>query len=394
MDVEEIDVRNSVANEGMDNGDHALPVIGFLILINYVASIVQGLTAFGDAIVLHILWHAAASVTDDYLHRTALGDNDVKIITVLMYSRTIVLNLVMVLLSIRSGATFVPKQLLALACIPSVVMSYVGESLLEYLPKETLTQYFGIACLSFAVAYAVVKVVKWNQQRQLPPTESLTTVAVTDDSGPDYMSVKVQLATGLASACAGLAGGLTGVGGPPWMILILAFELPAAHVRLLFPLSSLPSVYSRYVLAVRGGLITRDILPFHGAGVIFGFLGVLTGNYFGKRVGPKTFNAVVLTLLSLAALMMLIRQSPAFMMGLLFCSVTAIVVIWRQEQAELRALDVDKCGAIQEEGEEVTDGDLEMFETASVPSNSTRHSTECHRIYDQLPDHELFLFSY
>lgn len=38
-------------------------VFFFLALFNFLASIIQGLTGFGDAVILHVMWYTASVIS-------------------------------------------------------------------------------------------------------------------------------------------------------------------------------------------------------------------------------------------------------------------------------------------------------------------------------------------
>jgi uncharacterized membrane protein YfcA len=344
-------------------------VVGYLVLINFVGSFVQGITTFGDAIIIQIMWHALASATGEWMHTTPLGNADVQIAALLQYSRTIVLNPLVACLAYRGGARYVPMKLVVAAMVPQVLSTIFGEQLLLVVPHQVLKVWFGIGCLCFAFLFVSMKVYRSglpaylilkSHGRQVPldgddglaspevaspemasPEMASPEVAFPEVASPttrlDHvlqthpaMERKVQVATAITSAISGLTGALTGIGGPPFMILILLFDLPPPFVRLLFPVATLPSVYVRYALALRDGLITRDMLPYHGISVCAGVVGVLCGNRIGRCVGPKTFNVVVLVLLILAALVMLV-DIPLLSLVMLALGVAVMGVTWWQD---------------------------------------------------------------
>lgn len=398
------------SNSVFEQQQNVAEVLLYIAAINYLASILQGVTTFGDAIVLHILWHAMTTATGDYFHQTAMGSSDVQTIAVMMYSRTAVLNLVMLYLGYRSSKrsaieqaaqTAVPsspapppspvltKSMIAAAALPSIVMSLLGEQLLVYLPEALLRLWFGGACLLFAAFYAAVKFFKWakpnmklDEQRQEPcqgsPTTTMALAPVessVDASLPSDGTLMVSML--FTSAASGLAGALTGVGGPPWMILILAHDLPASFVRVLFPISTLPSIYSRYVVALKQGIITSDLAVYHICAVCFGFAGVLTGYRIGKRIGPQTFNAVVLVLLTLAASMMLISNVVAMLL-LLVSGVAVVAAVWRKEIKEA-TMQQDATGCAETNGSNDNEDGTTTPTCGAMCAETPRH-------YDQLQD--------
>ncbi|CUG86917.1 membrane-associated protein, putative [Bodo saltans] len=330
-------------------------VVGYLILINFLGSFIQGITTFGDAIVIQILWHALASATGDWLHQSPLGAEDVQAMALLQYSRTVILNPMVAKLAYSAGARFVPKKLIIASIIPQLLATIFGEHLLVIVPHELLKFYFGVICIVFAASFTLLKGFRYWQEIQREkrkinddePMSATTAVASpttqlneTIEHEP-MVQLRVQVAFVITSAVAGITGSLTGVGGPPFMILILILNLPPAFVRLLFPLASLPALYVRYGLAVRDSLITVDMIPYHAVSVAAGVVGVLCGNLIGKRVGPKTFNVVVFVLLVLAAMMMLL-DVPWLSVVLLVSGAALMTVVWFAEQRELLAKEEEQ----------------------------------------------------
>ena len=140
-------------------------VLVFLAVLNFTASILQGVTSFGEAIVLHIVWHLVATATGSLLHESPLGASDVQIIALVQYSRTAVLNVLMVVFALRSGAVAtVSKSLIACASIPTIVATVIGEQLLVELDREVLRFWLAMICMVFAVGYGAVRLRKWQNR--------------------------------------------------------------------------------------------------------------------------------------------------------------------------------------------------------------------------------------
>lgn len=411
-------------------GAPPLFVIAYLVFINFVGSFIQGITTFGDAIIIQIMWHALASTTGDWMHSTPLGENDVQVGALLQYSRTCVLNPLVAALAYKAGATFVPMKLVAAASIPQLLATIFGEQLLIVVPHALLKFWFGVGCLTIAILFVAIKLFRAAEERirfgkgatesrrgaEEPTVVDMQVVSVSpEDDSPSRspsgtvlrrtlppasaqptLPMKIQIATAVTSAIAGLTSSLTGVGGPPFMILILACDLPPAFVRLLFPLATLPSLYVRYGMAIHDRLITVDMLPFHAAGVAAGVVGVLCGNRIGRCVGPKTFNVVVLVLLVLAAMMMLM-DVPLLTLSLLAAGVFVMGFVWIRENKEIaaaaEAAESAKEGRVEGEEEEEVRSPvplLQKFSAAAAeldPVASTRECVACDeapRLYDNL----------
>ena len=478
-------------------------VLVFFFVINCVASVVQGITTFGDAIVLHILWDVTArwtlsldSCATPYsssssvgsggggsglgeeamvapdnapwwcaMHSTALGTSDMKLVVLAMYSRTVLLNTMMVWLALRTthaeekkkkrelqeselkrkqsgiqaaalrpspmkrvennsdktmslanhnpttaqddeeeeslfaspmrrAASFglmvsvdspraetatttmvssggvapsptaaavstptnkskraqriwqqwralmeacgMSGSLLVASIFPQYVGSIVGETILTTIDQAVLRMYFGIFLLFFAAIFVALKL-KRTVCPKTPTSQGGTAInslsflrSAAEGGG---VSAAGLIGCTLASFSGGVAGALTGVGGPPWMIFILVQDVPSFVVRLLFPLSSLPATYSRFAMAVRDGLIHWEVLPYHAVALAGGVIGVLTGYACGKRVGPQAFNAVVLSLIVLAA-MVVLTQNPTIQIVSLFAALGLVLFVQRREENE------------------------------------------------------------
>lgn len=227
--------------------------------------------------------------------------------------------------------------LLVASIFPQYVGSIVGETILTTIDQAALRKWFGVFLLFFASMYVVLQL-----RRTLCPSKEGATASSrlsflqhNAQTGKKEVSVGGLIGCGLASFCGGVAGALTGVGGPPWMIFILVQDVPSFVVRLLFPLSSLPATYSRFAMALRDGLISTDVIPYHGVALAGGVIGVLVGFARGKLVGPQAFNTVVLSLIVLAA-MVVLTENPMIQIVSLVGALGLVIVVQQREARQLR----------------------------------------------------------
>ncbi|KPA81185.1 hypothetical protein ABB37_04523 [Leptomonas pyrrhocoris] len=141
-----------------------LTVLFFLILFNLSASIIQGVTGFGDAILLQVLWYTATVISPDIFNATALGDSPVRAVTLLMYCRIVFSTPVLAYMSLHDGV-FSLQMTIAMA-IPSTLTALGGIFIFRGATSEELKLVLGISGLAFAAMYVVTLIAKYVLRRR------------------------------------------------------------------------------------------------------------------------------------------------------------------------------------------------------------------------------------
>lgn len=138
----------------------------FLFLFSLAASILQGVTGFGDAILLQVVWYTATVISPADFNTTALGDSPVRAVTLLMYCRIVFSAPVLAYMSLRDGV-FSLQMTLAMA-VPSTLTACIGVFIFKEATNEELKLVLGISGLVFAAMYVVTIATKYVlRQRKL-----------------------------------------------------------------------------------------------------------------------------------------------------------------------------------------------------------------------------------
>ena len=135
-------------------------------------------------------------------------------------------------------------------------------------------------------------------------------------------------------AMGAVMGSLTGVGGPPLMIWILALEIPNAFVKINYTISGLPITFLRFGMSISEGMITWNFWPFYVSSVVASIVGLVVGMRIGALFGPRSFMILVLVILTLASLVML-TDSITVLLGSVVSSAAAVMVSVIREQADV-----------------------------------------------------------
>lgn len=137
-----------------------------IFIFNFLASIIQGLTGFGDAVLLHVLWYTACVSKPDVFLSTPLGENSVSAVALLMYVRIIFSAPLLAYMSLEDGV-FSWSMTIAMV-IPSFTCAVGGVFVFRSLQHgDTLKRILGVSSLIFAVLYAVIVAGKyvWRRKR-------------------------------------------------------------------------------------------------------------------------------------------------------------------------------------------------------------------------------------
>jgi uncharacterized membrane protein YfcA len=150
----------------------------FLFLFNFAASVIQGVTGFGDAILLQVVWYTATIISPANFNTTALGDSPVRAVTLLMYCRIIFSAAILAYMSLRDGV-FSLQMTLAMA-VPSTITALIGIFIFKNATSEELKLVLGISGLTFAAMYIFTLTMKYVlRKRKLRRLSAVAATAVT-----------------------------------------------------------------------------------------------------------------------------------------------------------------------------------------------------------------------
>ncbi|KAK7197879.1 hypothetical protein NESM_000742200 [Novymonas esmeraldas] len=144
--------------------EHPFAVHVALLAFNFLASVIQGITGFGDAILLQVVWFTASELAPDIFNKTPLGISPVKAVTLLMYCRIIFSAPVLAYLSFGDGI-FSLQMTLAMA-VPSTLTALAGMFVFRGADGDSLKLVLGVSSLVFAVLYVVILAAKLVMRRR------------------------------------------------------------------------------------------------------------------------------------------------------------------------------------------------------------------------------------
>ena len=293
----------------MDNYDFA---VFFFYALSALSSVVQGISGFGDAIILHLGWNIAVFFKPE-LHNTILGTRDVELIAIMMSLRSVCLQSILAYMT-RDGLSYT----LCLRMVPSQCIAIVlGSWLLTFMSDDLLKSLLGGIFLLCAAIYVGAKLKNYYHQKQRKERSSAITTNQPDGGAnpsqeqPDHLDAdgnikaRVLHVAIFAGALAGLGQGLTGAGGPALMLFVLWYDLPPKLARGTIPLSNFASGCFRFAYTQYTGAYNWDAWLCYGALISGGFIGLLAGNEIGQRISDRMFTVFLLSLLFLACITML-----------------------------------------------------------------------------------------
>ena len=299
-----------------------------LFVINFVASIVTGMTSFGDAILLHVFWEACTYLAPDTMHDTSLGVDDIKTITEIMYIRNIVFAPILVYFTYKDGGTF-SKTMFLMMAVPSLVFGIFGAFLLGVVDEDVLRFVFGVSSLVFGAVYAGARM----YYSCFPKDGASRMPKLSDAYDADgRIRLRIKVGGGIAACAAGLMGSLTGVGGPPLIIFILVLNVPSQITRVNYSASGYPAVIARFLMAIFSNLLRADRIIFYATSLAGGGAGLALGIFIGRVIGPTTFSTVVFCLLMLAATVMITSSAMILMSLMVSCLVVVFIVHFREKR--------------------------------------------------------------
>ena len=309
---------------------------------SYAGGIVQGLTTFGDAIVFHMIWHAAVLLVPGVTGASPLGTRHLELVTLLMSLRASFVSPVLVWQVRKSIASTLMVWVLPGQVITILVGSVV---LKRYAESPTLRVILGIFFIIFG--FGVLGVKLWSNfqrsrrslhavvdkrdveasrfsEQQQPSADSVTIpedMAVVSPSWKDSPATTASqlefedpwaAVTPTCKGCflvaalfSGFLSGSSGIGGPPFFLAIIAFDLPPTVVRGTLPLCFTIVYAIRNVWTFADGDFRLECWPEYVAMVNGGIAGVIFGNVWGSKLSRSTFVSFTFVLLLEASLTML-----------------------------------------------------------------------------------------
>ncbi len=122
-----------------------------------------------------------------------------------------------------------------------------------------------------------------------------------------HLSRRMAWLEALVGGFAGLAGGISGVWGPPTVMYLTALDVEKTeHVRvqsIVYLLGAIALMFAH----LGSGVLSRETAPFSALMVVPAFAGTLVGMQFQKRIDQKTFRRATLWVLAVAGLNLLRR---------------------------------------------------------------------------------------
>lgn len=133
--------------------DNTVIVHLYLLGINFLASIIQCLTGFGDTIVVQICWFTATTLAPAIFNGTPLGPEPIRAMTLLLYVRVVVFAPVSAYLNFQSGI-FSPSMVLAMTSI-STICTAAGFYIFIKASEDALRVTLAVSSLTFAAFHAI-----------------------------------------------------------------------------------------------------------------------------------------------------------------------------------------------------------------------------------------------
>jgi len=361
-------------------------VLLFIGVQAYLGSLLQGITTFGDAIFFHLAWGVAVRFFPDTMHNTVLGSNDLKLVSLLMSTRAAVASPTFAYLTRKHWQ---PK-LIATAMPINLMFTLFGTWLLHghsEAPwiKPVLGTTFS-AC-GFFFGFRVARFV-WRARRaaaagnggaadgpQSPqvvgsaawspvsPARPAFPPAVPTDGDEVALSAAPVVAVAaaeeevapsaaptpapapapapaleirpyhyatlaVATLFAGISGGLTNVGGPPYMVWAIVHTIPKDVARGIFPVVSACSFQLRFWFALYLGEYDPRWWMAHVINLTGGLAGLLLGNHLSVAMSQQSFAFLVCWLMILGAVALAELSAGWVIAAFVSCAISTVALIW------------------------------------------------------------------
>lgn len=304
-------------------------VVIFFYFLSAVGSVVQGVTGFGDAIVLLIGWSMALSTTTSGSGgwaNTILGANVVETLSLISSLRSVAGQPVLAYLA-RSGFS---KELFLRLCPAQCIGVLIGATLLDVAPLHFIKIALGVTFILAAVAYILMKVREYHLKEKIRRLDRRISGGLDSDDSPTSQSPRSTTTTIVSPSIAalylnedgtltssvknwavavaflgGIGGGLVGVGGPPLMLFILWFQLPSTLVKGTLPASSWVSAVMRVVYALYLDKFDARLWLLYLHVTVGGLIGIVMGFRIGRHITELMYSVFVVCLLFQACLSIL-----------------------------------------------------------------------------------------
>jgi hypothetical protein len=285
-------------------------VIIYVGLISYIGAIVQGITTFGDAIVMHMLWHIAILVAPDVMRATPYVDSYLVGIVLILSVRSVFVQAVFVLRSLD----FMNKPLLVWLLPAQGFTILIGAVILDkFSTSWWLGVSLGIIFLVAAVVFGTVSARKVVHNRRIGHVPQ-------HRNHKEYeITMRHKLGMTAASLIGGVLTGIAGVGGPPMMIASVMLDVPQPVLRGTFPFTALAGATVRFVASLVYGLYSADACMLYVAACIGAFAGLFVGIELSGRIAHDTFIFSVCWLMMFGAVALMQLSGWLTVLSLALC---------------------------------------------------------------------------
>lgn len=309
----------------------SIALLSFLFLVNFVASIVLGVLAFGDAVVFHLLWQ----VTQQAVGGSIIGDedaalfqfhkSDVQIVTILSSVRAFIVSVALGLLA-REGFQ---RDLFLMVAVAESCTVVIGVELLSVLDPTVLKPTFMIVLFITAAAFAAYSLRRLHSAAVSSPLSKSALEGegfgsgggsnAAADSTPFRLTFGVCAGAVGSAMVAGVGAGLLGVGAPPVMAFILYYRLPPQVVRGTYPAAHAVVSVIRTGYAWARGQYHSELWEYYVIVVIGAVVGVFVGNRFGRTITQTKFYIYIVILMFMAGVSMSEVTVPRLILAAAVC---------------------------------------------------------------------------
>ena len=279
-------------------------LLGFLFTLNFVASVVLGVMAFGDVPLLHLVWQVTHQLLEGELVDTELDaaliqayPSDVMFVTIVSSLRNL---LILPYLAWLARDGFQPQLFTAVTLCSSLTVA-IGVELLARVDATVLKPYVMYVLIGTASVLGAMSLRKLAKQ----PIDS----SKDDDRGklgPAATVVTTGIIVGAAASAliSGIGTGLIGIGGPPVLFFILYQQLPPQMVRGTYPAASCVVAVVRASYTAYRGQYHAVLWRYYAASCVGGLIGIGVGNMFGAKLEQWVFNVGVVCILFMTGVSM------------------------------------------------------------------------------------------
>ena len=271
-------------------------LLGFLFTINFVASVVLGVMAFGDVPLLHLVWQVTQQLLEGELVHTEQDaplieayPNDVMFVTVLSSLRNL---LILPYLAYLARDGFQP-QLFSGVVLCQCLTVAVGIELLARVDASTLKPIIMYALIGSAAIVAFTSL----RRLQKSPMQLTPTVAPVVTSG-------IMIGGCVSALIAGIGNGMMGISSPAVLIFILWQQLPPQLVRGTYPAANAVVGVVRAAYTAYKGQYHSELWVYYSVSCVAAVLGIAAGNLVGRKLEQWIFNIGVVVILFLTGVSM------------------------------------------------------------------------------------------